>query len=126
MAIVQCDVCGMNFAIRKDFCKVQEVFIKNEKMIVSYFICPKCDTPFIYSIKNKYIICGEQELERLYEEYSKATSSGDSFYVKSLDYDIWHLKKELAERFDTLMERYERFLHLDSNGVLIYSKKSKR
>lgn len=124
MVTVQCDACGLSFTINSNSCKVQKINVKDEKLVVSYFVCPKCDTPFIYAIKDEYILWGEEEIKRLKQEYSEALCLGNSYAINNLYWDIENLRKKISDQFAMLMEKHKRFLHLNVyDGALIYSKK---
>lgn len=118
-AIVQCDACHYGFVIDESPLQEQPVYINNVRLVVTYFLCPRCRKVYVVAIYDGWCL-------EFLEKYRKKMQLVTKYQKKS---DImgayWRgqasaLAKQLQKRMQALQNHYTGLFTVIDDGELIY------
>lgn len=101
---VICDDCGQHFVITavKDI----ELNVKDEQIILTYFMCPTCEKIYCVCIKNEEIKELEIDLDKANKRYKRNMRCRNLETIQVLLNSFIRKKERIKAKTEKLMDKY--------------------
>lgn len=74
---VKCDKCNKGFFLRSEDIKEANIEIKGQKLVISFFVCPRCNAVYKILIKDSMLISLMNDFQLTQQRAARLLSKGE-------------------------------------------------